>query len=289
MRRSIIGCLITLIALLASCSDDRNESKLSDYGFADAVHPVIVSFSGFNSCTTINGFTTPETTQRWNNSNALTKRHSKGNELWLRSCFDKWGNIHFISSLNPRITRTANKDNFQNMVDAILSLSGEGKNPVFMSGHSHGAWLAMQLALNLPDFVKIPALFTVDPISPNYCSPANYLLAILMPATAPGTLAGCVQAPPEFDNTARQAILNRLPDGAWRHYYQRNFLPLSSSAFSGTAQPHRSMDLSPFLSQFPAGARPSFNAHVGIDDLSSIWHSFGIAIQNYGQESWQGH
>ena len=285
MRHSIIGCLLTLIVLNASCSDDSSESKLSDQGFVEVVHPVIVSFSGFNSCSSINGSTTPETTQRWNNSAALTNRHSNGNELWLRSCFDKWGKIHFISSLNPRIIRTANKDNFQNIVDTVLTLSNEGKNPVFMTGHSHGAWLAMQLAFNLPDFVKIPALFTVDPISPNYCSPANYLLAILMPATAPGTLAGCLQAPPEFDSIARQVILNRLPEGAWRHFYQRNFLPLSSSAFSGPAQPHTSMDLSPFLSQFPAGARPSFNAHVGIDDLSSIWYSFDIAIQNYGQES----
>lgn len=284
MRHSLFGCLIALTSLLASCSDDRNETKLSDTEFGEAIHPVIVSFSGFNSCTSFNGASTPETTKRWTKAAALTNMYGNGNELWLRSCFDKWGTIHFVSSLSPNTIRTATKDNFQNIFDAILTLSEQGKNPVFMTGHSHGAWLAMQLAYSLPDSVVIPALFTVDPISPNYCSAANYLVAILMPATAGGTLAGCLQAPPEFDSTARQVILSKLPDRAWRHYYQRNFLPLASSAFAGGAQPHTSMDLSPFLSQFPAGARPSFNAHVGIDELSSIWYSFEVAVQTYGQE-----
>jgi len=280
MRHSVYRCFVALTFLVVSCSDSSDESSISGTGDDQLRHPVIVSFSGFNSCAAVNGTTTPETTDRWDRVASLTSKYSNGKKFWLKSCFDKWGTIHFKTSLDPLIVSRATKDNFQNIYAAIVTLSDHGKHPVFMTGHSYGAWLALKLAASLPRSITIPAIFTIDPISPNYCSAANYLQAILSPVSVGPALSGCRQAPPEFNSAARRIILDRLPDRAWRHYYQRNFLPLASSAFLGGAQPHSAMDLSPFLSQFPTGARPSFNAHSGIDELYSIWYSFEVTIQS---------
>jgi hypothetical protein len=42
---------------------------------------------------------------------------------------------------------------------------------------------------------------------------------------------------------------------------------------------HRRYDVSPFLTRL-GGAHPSWNAHVGIDELSVVWHTFAASIAN---------
>lgn len=270
-----LASLIFLSLVFSACSME-NPSELSGTETESAPNPVIVTMGGFNSCEVIDGVKTPEGGERWVKSEELTSKFAGAKELWLRSCYDKWGNIHYISSLDPSDIRTTHNDDLAGYLSRLTALTEQGRNPVFLIGHSHGGWLAMEIARRLPEWVRVMSLTTNDPISPRHCTPVNYIAAIASPSASGIALAGCRQAPADMNENIRSSILARMPGRGWRHYYQRNFLPLSSSPFTGDAQPHLSQDLSSFLSF--RGVLPSWNAHTGIDQLTIVWHSFEVSI-----------
>lgn len=268
--------LLPLLMQAVSCSTEQSESDLSTQP-RTRPNPVIITMGGYNSCgEDIRGNSTPIGNERWTKGATLSEKFAGVTSLWIRSCFDKWGYVRYIWSGEPNIIRATQISDLTGFVSRIAVLSAQGRNPVFMIGHSYGGWMALEIARQLPEHVNVAGISTNDPISPRHCTPLNYVAALGDPI---GALAGCRRAPSDITNEMRTQVLARIPTGAWRHYYQRNFIPLASSEFPGSAQPHLSQDLSPFL-KLGSGVRPSFNAHTAIDQLSIVWYSFEVSIDN---------
>lgn len=246
--------------------------------------PVVVTMGGYNSCRSdSSGKPTPMGTERWKKSARISSKYAAARELWVRACFDTKANIHYVSSASPNTVKTASVSDPLPFFKAIDAHVVDESTPVFLIGHSHGGWLAMYTAFWLPSDVPVKRLFTVDPISPRSCTSESYYSSLL----SKSALQGCQASPGDFSEAELSKIVNRLPAQAWSHFYQRNFLPLRSSAFTGSAKPGLSQDLSPFLKVGPGAARPSIVAHIAIDDLSLVWHGFetviGLDLQNLGQ------
>ncbi|MFO0624946.1 MAG: hypothetical protein U0325_04960 [Polyangiales bacterium] len=269
--------LLALTLLLAGCgapgyADDEHASGLTH----TAREPLVVSFGGFSSCLDGPDGPTPRGTDRWDRAEAVAREVTLGAPRWVRGCFDRVGRVHWVTSAAPDAVQRTGFDVLAPLVRAVTERAGA--SPVYLHGHSYGAWVAMQLAAALPASVRVRMLVTVDPISPAHCTPASYAAAAASPLTAPWSLAGCQRAPTDVSAGARRWILARLPDGGWRHYYQRGFIPLRASDIDAPTA-HRRYDLSPFLTHL-GGAHPSWNAHVGIDELSVVWHTFAVSIAN---------
>lgn len=264
---------------ISACSSGEQSSSTSNVLERIEANPVIAVMGGFNSCMEdADGNKTPRGSERWVNAEAVSAEHARGEALWVRSCFDMWGWLYYITSDAPDVVYYTHISEPTPLFDAIESLTaGQGEqHPVYLLGHSYGGWLAMYAGLHLPSTAKVRLLYTVDPISPAHCTPANYLSSIAQPGNTSTHLAGCRRAPTDFTQEYRGMINARLAESGWRHYYQLNFSPLHSGAYVDAAQPAHSYDVSPFLGR--GGSRPSWNAHAAIDDLSMIWYSFKTAI-----------
>jgi hypothetical protein len=274
MRRQAPWAVLCLLATIAlSACSGAPDATLSETRDAPR-NPAIVVMGGFNSCLTdVNGASTPVGSARWNNAAGLSARFAVGAQRWVRSCYDTSGNIFFIEAKAPGVVRRATVSDPSPFFQAVKDETDDGQNPLFLLGHSHGGWLAMYTAYWLNDASDVRLLETVDPISPLNCTPSSYYTAIMSPATAPWMLAGCMEAPSDFTDAQLARISRRLPERAWIHYYQRNFLPLRSDAFRTATQPGSTLDLSPFL-DVDDGVHPAWNAHTGIDELYAVWGTF---------------
>ena len=277
--RSAVSFLVLAAALSAGCAGDPVSTEATASGVARAVvEPVFVTLGGFNSCFRTADGPTPVGSDRWAKSARLTQRFTHGDPRWVRGCFDGAGRLYWISSVAPMVVRSTGTDALVPFVLAVADRAGGERRPVYLHGHSYGGWVATLTAAALPSTVDLRLLVTVDPISPAHCAVSSYLRALASPAAAPWILAGCQRAPTDVSVDTRQRVLGRLPDGGWRHYYQRNFLPLRSSAFEGAPQPHRTYDVSAFLTH-NGGAHPSWNAHSGIDELSVVRYTLEASIE----------
>jgi hypothetical protein len=276
-RRALASVALTALGACADVPDGRSSASV-DF----RASPVIVTIGGFNSCAVESDGPTPMHTERWDRSSALTERFARGDARWVRGCFDRQSRLYFVSSASPSVVVRAALSDPYPFFSAVESVTAGGRHPVYIHGHSYGGWLAMFLAWQLPDSVDVRQLSVADPISPAHCTVSSYLLAIASPLTAGAALAGCQRAPTDFLPAHRARLRARVADGGWRHYYQRNFLPLRSGPYTDGAQPHRSYDLSPFLNS--RGVHPSWNAHAGIAELSLIWYGFEASIaSDYGE------
>lgn len=104
----------------------------------------------------------------------------------------------------------------------VNEVASQVENPqVYLIGHSWGAWLNMKLAEMLPPDLKIPGLVTLDPVSPLDCWPNLYL------QLGPNYLKSCHQAPTDIGVEEQENIFNRVNEN-WRHFYQMQFIFLSS-------------------------------------------------------------
>lgn len=276
MRFTSLCLGLSVLSFASGCSSDL--STPSSVSIRERENPVVVAMGGFKSCLDDgSGRMTPAGTARWNKAERISNRFADGAASWVRSCFDGVGNIFFVTSSAPQVAQRATIAEPIPFFRAILAETGDGARPLYLIGHSYGGWLGMYAAYWMPDRVRVNKLFTIDPISPYSCSWVDYAAAAASPITAPWLLQGCQEAPRDFDDGHKARIVGRLPERSWAHYYQRNFLPLRSDAFAGVA-PARNTDASPFLSVSDAGAHASWNAHVGVDELSVVWYSFEQSI-----------
>lgn len=266
------------LSVCVACAPAVEGESLSSSIERRGVEPVIVTLGGYTSCAADSRGPTPAGTARWTKSARLSARFSLGAPRWVRGCFDAGSRLYWVSSDAPGLVRSTTLDALSPFLAAVAERVGDTPRPVYLIGHSYGAWVAMHAAARLPAAAELRLLYTVDPISPNDCSVGSYLRAAASPLSAPWSLAGCQRAPTDISIDTRARILARTPDGGWRHYYQRNFVPLRSGAFSGAPSPHRSYDVSPLLTR-SGGAHPSWNAHAGIDELSLVWYSFEASIE----------
>ncbi len=106
---------------------------------------------------------------------------------------------------------------------------------LFVSGHSYGGWLALQVASDLTQVRRLSGLFTIDPISANLCKKVGAV--------------GCQRFPGDFTENELSYISTQTD--IWDHYFQR-ITPLLRSgptAFAHTSRnvliPHWNIDVSP--------------------------------------------
>lgn len=99
---------------------------------------------------------------------------------------------------------------------------------VVIIGHSHGGWLALQVALRLPVDVQLAYLVTLDPISLLYCGPLEF--ASIAPAEAIGDphSLDCQRFPRDVDESQQASIAKRSL--GWLGYHQAQTMKLRSSA-----------------------------------------------------------
>lgn len=276
MRLPTSMAILCLLTMLAGCSD-ATVSNTSESANQRVVNPVLVVMGGFNSCVTnAAGARTPIGSGRWWKADRLSTRYAQGSARWVRSCFDMSGNIYYVTAKLPTVVQHASAASPISFFEAIKAETNAGQNPVYLIGHSHGGWLAMYASYWMPSWVTVRKVVTVDPISASTCTWQNYAAAAAV--LSPAFIAGCQEAPVEFTEPLRAKILARLPYGGWLHYYQRNFLPLRSSAFVGGSQPSQTYDVSSFLSVTHGGAHASTCAHIGIDELSVVWYTFEASM-----------
>jgi hypothetical protein len=190
---------------------------------------------------------------------------------WVFFCFDKQGTLYVQDSSDNAVEGSDMWDvNF--LIDRIERQSENYQRPVYVIGHSHGGWLAMQIALSLRQPLVGGYLATIDPISFIECNAATFADALL---GGWGQLEPCRRAPQDMGSWGVNQIKKMIPGGSWRHYYQTNFLPLHSGPMHG---PDKSLDMSPFLS-LNAGVASTINAHVRIANLSSVWIGLRLSLE----------
>ena len=199
---------------------------------------------------------------------------------WVFTCFNKSSDLYVQGSSDSRISRGAPYD-LDIIVSRIEELSENYRRPIYVIGHSHGGWLAMQVVEALRQPISDGILTTVDPISFVECNSATYADAILLtsigrPWGGWDRLAPCRRAPGDFTQPDIDRINSRLPPDSWKHYYQQHFLPLHSGDIANG--PSFSSDLTPFFTLLWGGVAKSWNAHIKIANLSTIWHGAQVSL-----------
>lgn len=243
--------------------------------------PILVALGGFNSCKSVPTDDSIEVKfeqaifdyrlQVANNVKRLPKV--------VRGCFVNSlteGSNYYFSGLGKNVMSLqiaegffdesgAQTREYTNLIRAltyaVLAQTKKVPNPiVFIAGHSHGAWLAAQVAAQLATRgIRLGAMITMDPISPLSCNPGDYLNLVLLGVPAPG----CVMAPPDWSATFARNLNANLSDG-WYNFYQTQFPLLHSSEVAGL--PHR-QNLELFYDHEDS-MRP---AHTKIDDDIRAW------------------
>lgn len=263
-------------------------------------NPVFVAIGGFNTCKrNRSGNLAPEGTgfvahiaELQAHAHTLIRRNVRtklGAQIdvtpyvrprWVIACHDKAGYLYYRSAQSPSLRRIAYQ-NLRPLVAAVEAETGDrSQHPVIVAGHSHGGWAAMQLALQLKPKIRLRRLLTIDPISASKCRPRTYWDLLTGGPDGVYAFQACLEAPSDITPVQRQKIINRIPNNSWQHFYQRNFLPLHSSAFPGGAQPGFSQDVSPFLDAWLHGAAATHKAHSRIGHLQLIWHSQKVRLES---------
>jgi len=204
---------------------------------------------------------------------------------WVFTCFNKMSELYVQDNSDTSIVQDAAWD-LSKVMQRIERQSENYARPVFVVGHSHGGWLAMRIIESMRKPLVNGYLATLDPISFVECNASTFAEAIALTVFLPGVawnrLAPCRRAPGDISNLTLRQIRSIIPEGSWRNYYQTNFIPLHSGPMNG---PDHSMDMSPFFSVMHGGAAKSFNAHIRLSTLSSIWYSLRVSLyMAYGME-----
>jgi pimeloyl-ACP methyl ester carboxylesterase len=263
----------------------------SNLAFAE-IAPFVSIHSGFNTCTTDSqGNPTPFSSKHGpvNGTrliNTLNKTLKNSRSSWLFSCFDKIGNLFYTSSRHPRKAQRVDITNIKPLINEYVALSNDLERPILAMGHSYGGWLAIKVLARLPRKIKQGLLVTLDPISYTQCSPLNYAKVIgnFLGGYGYSAIRGlepCQRSPVDITTAELKQMRYILADNRWKNYFQTNFYPLHSDSFNRAYGPDYSRNLSPFLSKFPSGVHPSWNAHGEILNLSAVWYGVKIAMTNF--------
>ncbi len=196
---------------------------------------------------------------------------------WVFACHDRTGGL-YVHGVHDAATSQEPMQDLHPIISRIEQLSENYARPIFVIGHSHGGWLAARLVESFRGTVRHGYLITVDPISFVECNPATYADALLSLGKIWETIRPCRQAPGDFTASTFQQIRRNLGVNRWLSYYQQNFIPLHSGAVPGA---DTNLDMSPFLSKLKGGVAATWNAHVRIANLRSIWHSARVALENF--------
>jgi hypothetical protein len=256
----------------------------SGEGFASNFKaPVVIAMGGFNSCHSAKKTISMHGKSRFikSASKLFAQLSSHSDQRTDRpqsiyTCFTKDGSLYLQHSKSRKLYRGTVRD--VAAIEGLLkSLSENYSRPVIISGHSHGAWLALKVLVQVKTVIPKIRLVTIDPISFSQCNIATY--ASIM--RGGGSLAPCQRAPTDIAEAEFKKVRNVLGQNRWINYYQRNFLPLRSGPFDSAYGPNEQFDLSPFMKFFTSGSvMRSWNAHGAIQEIGVIWYSMKSIIEN---------
>lgn len=184
--------------------------------------PILVSLAGLGSCDASIGSRALLT-----RTDELARKLARqnGNAVFLYACFGP--NAETLSVYSSRGPSTWWQSSIRQLTNVVVELAQrieaeEGKQAaVHLLGHSYGGYLAMRLALALPESLKPRYLATVDPISLVGCPASSFVQSLAMSERSGSeAVAGCVSAPhdlrPSYDNIAGSVDY-------WENFYQDNF------------------------------------------------------------------
>ena len=154
--------------------------------------------------------------------------------------------------------------------DRQLSDSIERSNAdeVFVVGHSHGAWLAMQMILK-NSFTNRPLhLYTVDAISLRQCSPTTFIKNLFINSIPAGpTAKECTRFPADFWPSELGTIKDSIR--SWKNFYQTEFHYLKSGPTYATFN----------NTKVKVGGGLLDNQHVLINNSPIIWFNLRKEIE----------
>lgn len=200
---------------------------------------------------------------------------------WLFSCFTETSDLFLQGSEDDGVVQTGAWD-FGALLSRVEKLSDDYQRPIFVIGHSHGGWLAMQLVEAFRKPITAGYLVTNDPISFVECNASTYADAIFSVFGAWERTAPCRRAPGDFTGADIRKIRENLNGNQWKHYWQQHFVALHSGEIPGG--PDTSMDMSPFFSLMSGGVASSWSAHTRIAGLDSIWYGLGESFKRVFEE-----
>jgi pimeloyl-ACP methyl ester carboxylesterase len=171
--------------------------------------PMVVAFGGFGSCA-VAGYTSEM------KASVMIDHLARNLDADLiKTCFALSTSTVFAENIESG-------EGFRGSISDLFDFIAESADgPILLVGQSYGGWLALQASLHLPSEIRILGLATIDPISMETCSPANFAGSILI-----GSDPGCTEAPSDLASKFER-IKRRVGD--WHHFYQTEFSNLHSS------------------------------------------------------------
>lgn len=181
---------------------------------------------------------------------------------YIVSCHDMNGNIFYVRSDRPNQIfdlKTSDgvenrEEKFKEAIEEMYSAhKDQGIRKLNLVGHSHGGWLAMEMAEKLDKNIKIDQLYTIDPISKVHCGIGEYSTRFFGDPHP-----DCTRYPRDFTRERIAAIEKRV--NTWKNYWQDQTAELHSSPIPGIENQKMRM------------------THTGIDNSDFVWNQINQDI-----------
>jgi pimeloyl-ACP methyl ester carboxylesterase len=234
----------------------RNEAR----AFSGAVKAVLTVSGGWNSCSSGQLFDRTAEFLR-----AELKRGVK--YKIVASCYGKTSDsVYFLTSENVSDLIESTPAGLAQVIGAKTT-DTESKG-AFIVGHSHGGWLAMNLAWYLPKSATLKGLATLDPISKTNCTPYDVVGSYLRSQWSMWPHQGCIEAPSDFTAAELAVISKRAP--FWQNFFQDSAPYLHSSGIHGAKNFYLYYEVNSILE--------IFDPHRSVDSDDRSWNKFGPLI-----------
>lgn len=228
---------LMLAVVVVGCGANPSASRLMDVQ-SDSVFLAV--FGGNASCKPDqNGQRSPLGMDMYRPFVALSDRLTTDNGWhlsWILTCHNSDASVHYVTSDDPEAMRTMPIPEVAPFVESFTTANSPGH--VFIGGHSYGGWLALKVALALPDDLNIEGLFSIDAISRKNCTFANP--------------AECTQAPTDITRDQRRTLSDRTAH--WINFFENQTFYLHSSPIS---EADENLKVA--------------TSHTGIDTHANVW------------------
>lgn len=245
--------------------DLQPESTPDSFVWVSQQRRLFVVMGGWGSCgrDSLWGSLTPTETGMYQPAQRLFRQaqaKTGQSSHWIVSCFGMYSSrVYVVTSADPKKVYSASVATFLAYIKRESQRAGG--RALFLVGHSHGGWLAMQAAHSLRQVRTIPLLVTIDPISRTRCTPSRMVAAYFRSATQLRPEPGCTNSPPDI-SLGQQAEIRKAV-GWWGNFYQSQS-PLLHSSFIGSAHDNKMLN-------FDVSSWSAYKAHVNIGSDARVW------------------
>ena len=216
--------------------------------------PVFVFSAGFGSCF-LNGQTSEVKASRFIDDMVDQVTHLTGQSpVVVRTCYGLGSDQLYVTA--PELdysSESMTRADFHKVVEDAARFAGDNA-PVYVLGHSHGGWTAMDLVRKVAQ-LNYRNLVTIDPISVVNCGPLVFSGGVVS-----GDAPGCREAPADL-RVFGTMIGQRAKH--WTNWFQVEF-PLLHSESISTANENLERE-------YNANWTRIFGAHAVIEVDPDIW------------------